>query len=316
MARFNYPEDFLNQTELFKDIKKKHDADAAASVLIPYLVEQGIDLNGDETKTNNAIGKHKLFVQAEKDAEDLTQDRNKLFDPVFDNMSDGFQFLKKLYRGNPAELGHWGAVVNGNAIVYPPDFLNRVELFKDYKTKHDSFPGGSSPLEPFLSVNEIELDAEEEDMEEAETKHSGAKQTEKDAEDLREERDNFFDPVMVNVRGMGQYLKGLYVKHPKHVGNWGYVIDDSPRDPKFRTATINPASTRTLTGVKLNSQVENTGTIDLLLHKGAEVGTEAVNLAPEMRFTVVRGWGTMTVENPDPTQVGEVGYTSTRQSGS
>ena len=306
--RINYPELFLKLTELFKKIKAKHDADGAGSVLNPFLTEQGINLGNDLIATNSAIAKNKLFEQAEKDAEDFTQDRNKLFDSVFDNMTDGFQFLKKLYRGNPAELGHWGATVNGNAIVYPPEFIKRAELFETYKAKHDSYPGDSSPLNPFLIVNEIDMDDDEADVAAAEGEHKSAKQTEKDAEDLREERDNFFDPVMKNVRGMGQYLKGLYVKHPKHLGQWGYTIDDSPRDPKWRTATINPADTRTLTGVKLGSQAENTGTIDLLLHKGKEVSSAPVNLPTEMRFTIKRGWGTMTVENIDPSQEGEIGY--------
>lgn len=314
--RINYPELFLKLTELFKKIKAKHDADGAGSVLNPYLTEQSINLATDLTNTNSAIAKNKLFEQAEKDAEDHTQDRNKLFDPVFDNMTDGFQFLKKLYRGNPAELGHWGATVNKNAIVYPPEFLKRAELFETYKAKHDSYPGDSSPLNPFLSVNEIDLDDDETAAGDAITEHNDAKQTEKDAEDLREERDNLFDPVMKHVRGMGQYLKGLYVKHPKHLGQWGYTIDDSPRDPKFRTTTVPAADSVTLTGVKLNSQVENTGTVDLLLHKGDEVGESPVNLPPEMRFTIKRGFGTLTVENPDPASAGEIGWLTVQQSGS
>lgn len=310
MARFNYPEHFLEQTELFKDIKAKHDADGAASVLNPFLAEEGIDLDDDDADTDEAITKHKQAKKAEKEAEDATQDRDILFDPVFKNMTDGFQFLKRLYRKNPAELGNWGATVNGKAIVYPPDFLGRLELFKTYKEKHDSFPGGT-PLDPFLTQNEIDLGDEDTDVDAAKAKHDAAKQKEKDAEDYTEDRDNLFNPVMEHVRGMGQYLKGLYVKNPREAGHWGYVVDDSPRDPKFRTATIDPTLSKTIRGVKLNSQVENTGTVPLLLHKGEEVGTEPFLLDPEMRFTIKRGFGTLTVENPDATQAGEIGYITT-----
>jgi len=66
---------------------------------------------------------------------------------------------------------------------------------------------------------------------------------------------------------------------------------------------------------KQDSQVENTGTVDLLLHKGDEIGTEPVNLPPEMRFTVKRGFGTLTVENPDPASAGEIGWLTTNQPG-
>ena len=265
-------------------------------------------MTDDNTDTTGALAKNTLFDQKEKQAEDDTQDRNNLFDPVVAHMKEEFQFLKKFFAKNPAELGNWGATVNGNAIVYPPDFLNLVILFRDMKAKHDSFAGPSSPLTPFLTQNEIDIASDETDTGAAETKHNDAKQGEKDAEDLREDRDNLFDPVMAHVRLIGQLLKGLHVKNPKHLGNWGYVVDDSPRDPKFRTATINPASSKTLTGVKLGSQVENTGSVPLLLHQGDEVGPDPVNLPPEMRFTVKRGFGTLTVQNLDPSQVGEIGW--------
>jgi hypothetical protein len=308
MARLNYPEEFIRQTALFKKIKAKHDADGGASVLIPFLAQQGIDLNDDNTATTAAIAKDTLFDKATLKAEDDTQDRNNLFNPVVANMKVIFQYLKKFYAKNPAELGLWGATMNGNAIVYPPEFEELVKLFRAMKAKHDSFGPGGSPLTAFLDQNEIEIASDDTKVNAAETKHDEAKQGEKDAEDLREDRDNLFDPVMANVLLMGQFLKGLFVKNPKELGHWGYVVDDSPRDPKFRESTITSGIPKTLTGVKLGSQVENTGTVPLLLHKGDEVGAEPVNLLPEMRFTVVRGWGTMTVENQDPAQEGKIGW--------
>lgn len=313
MARLNYPEEFDRQTKLFKKIKAKHDADGGGSVLNPFLTEQSIDLNADNTRTTNAIAKDKLFDEATLKAEDDTQDRNNDFDPVVSNMKEGFQYLKKFYVKNPAELGLWGATINGNAIVYPPEFEELVKLFRAMKAKHDSFGPGTSPLTAFLDQNEIEINSDEADVNAAETKHDEAKQGEKDAEDLREDRDNLFDPVMANVLLMGQFLKGLFVKNPKELGHWGYVVDDSPRDPRFRTTTVPAADSVTLTQIKLDSQVENTGTIDLLLHKGDEVGPEPVNLPPEMRFTIKRGFGTLTVENQDPSQEGEIGWLTTNQ---
>lgn len=308
MARFNYPEEFVNQTALFKKMKAKHDADGGGSPLTPFLTQQGISLAADDAATDSATDTNLIFQELDRGAEDETQDRNKLFDPVMERLRGEIQFLKKFYKGNPAELGNWGVTVNGNKIVYPPEFLNLVQLFKDFKNKHDSFGPGTSPLSPYLTQHSINMASDLANVNSAKTKHDSAKQKELDAEDKREERDNLFDPVMEHVRAIGQYLKGLYDDHPKHVGLWGYVVDDSPRDPKFREVTIDPASFRTITNVKQDSQVENTGTVPLLLHKGDEVGTEPVNLPPEMRFTVVRGWGTMTVQNEDPSQEGKIGY--------
>lgn len=309
MARINYPEIFSRLTKLFFNMKAKHDADGPASPLTPFLAQQEIDLATDLSATNNATAKDQLFDQKQRDAEKLTKQRDKLFDPVFGGMKKELQFLKKFYVGNVKELGDWGVTVDDERIVYPPEFEELVQLFKDIKTQHESYaPVATSPLEPFLVKYEINLAAQLLKVTDAETKHDQRNQAQRDAEDLREDRDNFFNPVMSHVRKIGQYLKGLNVENPQELGDWGYDIDESPRDPKFRTANIKPDNTRTLTGVKLNSQIENTGTIGLLLHKGEEVGTEPVSLAPEMRFTVKRGWGTMTVQNLDPSQEGEIGY--------
>lgn len=311
MARLNYPEEFVNQTALFKKMKAKHDADGGGSVLTPFLTQQGIDLNADDNATDSAIDTNLIFQDLERGAEDETQDRNNLFDPVMERLRGEIQFLKKFYKGNPAELGNWGVTVNGNKIVYPPEFLNLVQLFKDFKNKNDSFGPGASPLGPYLTQHNIDMADDLSDVNDAKTLHDSAKQKELDAEDKREERDNDFDPVMDNVRAIAQYLKGLYDDHAKHLGLWGYVVDESPRDPKFRTVTINGGDTKTITQIKVGSQLENTGTVPLELHKGDEVGPEPVNLPPEMRFTVKRGWGTTTVVNPDPATNGEIGYITT-----
>ncbi len=309
MARVNYPEEFLRQVKLFKVMKAKHDADLPDSVLVPFLNRNNIDLNADATATANALTKDLLFDKKDRDAEKFTKRRDKLFNPVLSWMKKELQFLKRFYAGDSKELGDWGATVDENRIVYPPEFEELVQLFKDIKTQHESYgPGDPSPLGPFLTKHGIDLVAQLSDVEDAEDINDQRNQTQKDAEDAREDRDNLFDPVMDRVRLIAQYLKTLNVDNPRELGEWGYVIDDSPRDPKFRTGTVNAASTRTLLGVKLNSQVENTGEVPLLLHKGKEIGPEPFTLHPEMRFTIKRGFGTLTVENPDPAQAGEIGW--------
>lgn len=314
MARINYPEDFLNQTILFFSMKKKHDGDGGDSVITPFLTEKGIDLAADKTATDEAAAQNTLFDNTDKKSEDHTQDRNNFFDPVLKNMKNELQFLKKFYAGNVKELGNWGVTVDEERIVYPPDFLNLAQLFKDVKARHDEL-AGDSPLTAFLIQNEIDMDEDLADTEKAEAKHVLKEQAKKDAEKFSAERDKLFDPVFANVRLIGAFLKSLFVKNPKKLGDWGYTVDDSPRDPRFRTTTVPAADSVTLTQVKQDSQVENTGTVDLLLHKGDEIGTEPVNLPPEMRFTVKRGFGTLTVENPDPASAGEIGWLTTNQPG-
>lgn len=311
MARVNYPEEFDRQVKLFKVMKAKHDADLPDSVLVPFLNRNNIDLGADATATNNAVTKDTLFNKKDRDAEKLTKRRDKLFNPVLSWMKKELQFLKKFYAGDSKELGDWGATVDDDRIVYPPEFEKLVQLFKDIKTQHESYGPGDSPLGPFLTKHNIDLVAQLSDVEDAEDINDERNQFQKDAEDAREDRDNLFDPVMARVRLIAQYLKTLHVDNPRELGDWGYVIDDSPRDPKFRESTIAPGTTKIIRGIKLNSQVENTGTVTLLLHKGEEIGPEPFTLHPEMRFTIKRGFGILTVENADPSQEGKIGYITT-----
>jgi len=312
MARFKYPEAFLRLIKLFTNMKAKHDADGPASPLIPFLAQHEIDLTADLADVDNAKAKDLLFDKKEREAEKLTKQRDKLFDPIFVSMKKEISFLKRFYVDEVKELGDWGVTVDEERIVYPPEFEELVQLFKDIKTQQDSYaPVGDSPLQPFLVKYGIDLDAQLLKIADAEAKHDQRNQTQRDAEDMREDRDNFFKPVMEHVRKIGQYLKGLHVENPQEVGDWGYDIDESPRDPKFRESTIAPGTTKTIRGIKLNSQVENLGEVELLLHKGKDVGTTPHSLPSEMRFTIKHGWGTITVESQDPGMEGKIGYITT-----
>ena len=79
MARINYPETFLRLIKLFFNIKARHDAQGADSPLIAFLAKQEIDLEADQTATNSAKTKDKLFDEKEREAEKLTMQRDKLF---------------------------------------------------------------------------------------------------------------------------------------------------------------------------------------------------------------------------------------------
>lgn len=310
MARIKYPKDFVRRADLFKDIKKKHDTDGGSSVLIPFLTQNSIDLATDNTNTDKAIEQDNLFGKADREGEEYTQARNNLFNPVMKNVKDELQFLKKLYVGNPKELGHWGATVDEERIVYPKHFLQRTQLLKDIKKRHDTL-GATSPLNPFLVQNDIDMAADLADTIEAEKKHDKKEQAKRDAEMYSEKRDNLFDPVMENMRGIGQYLKGFFVNNPKELGHWGYTVDDSPRKPKQRTATIQANDQRTIKAIKLGSRVENTGEVELKLHKGKKSGIGAMDLPPQSSYEIVRGWGTITVVNTSPSKAGKISYLTT-----
>ena len=55
MARVVLPINFDEQTKLFNQIKAKHDADGAGSVLNMLLIEQNIDLTADDAARAAAV---------------------------------------------------------------------------------------------------------------------------------------------------------------------------------------------------------------------------------------------------------------------
>ena len=302
MARINYPVDFLNRTQLFLNIKKKHDSDGGSSPLIAFLVQQAIDLAADATATNIALEKHDQFEENARAAEEATEARNNLFHPVFSRLRGSVQFLKGFYTGNEKELGLWGVQVNAGRMAYPSDFLRRAGLFNTFKARHDAL-GAASPLTPYLAEHNIDLTADGADTVKAETKHDQMQQAWMDAEELREDRDNLFNPVFENVRSIGQFLKALFVKNPKELGHWGYTVDDSPRKGRKATVTVAPQSRRIVRRLLIGKELTNKGPAEVVVHQGEAEGKDSITLSPTNGITITRGWSSVTVVNSDQAQI-------------
>ncbi|MCF8258861.1 MAG: hypothetical protein K9J06_15000, partial [Flavobacteriales bacterium] len=121
MARIIYPEDFLNQDRLLKNVVEKNDSFAPAeNPLTAFLAQQGIVLPDDATAADTASAFEKQRRAKAGEAEDMTQKRDLAFVPVFGNMRSYYQFLKKFYSPNFMELNLWGAPITVTGrIAYP-----------------------------------------------------------------------------------------------------------------------------------------------------------------------------------------------------
>ena len=183
-----YPEDFVSQRTLFKAIKAKDTADGAASVIKPYLTQHGIDLTRDATDGDTADTREAARALLSKQSENFRQLRDLKMDPVMSRLRGEAQFLKGFYKPNVDELGNWGITVsNGGKLVYPADFSARAMVFDNFKVKHDSFPAGTSPLQPYLTQHNISLTRDKTDVDDARTANSSFAQTARDAEDAKHE---------------------------------------------------------------------------------------------------------------------------------
>lgn len=302
-----YPEDYLSQRELFKNMYAKHTADGASSPIKTYLAQQGIVLADDDSDGTLADARDAARLLLSKQSENYRQLRDLKFTPVFERLRGEAQFLKGFYKPNVSELGNWGITVdNGGRLVYPAQFNERTALFATFKAKHDSFAPGTSPLEPYLVQHKINLTNDDADVTDAIASNASFAQAAADAEDATQDRNNLWTPVMAHVHGIGDFLKKLYNDNAKQLGYWGYVVDSSPRAPKERTSTIKLSSQLTLKGVVIGSTLTNSGPVDMHVYKGSTtVGTPAIVHPGEM-LGIMKGFSTITVVNPSTLETGKV----------
>ena len=303
MARISYPAEFIESTRLFKKIKKKHDADIilGGSVLTALFTSKDIDIVVDNNNTDAAIEKHNDFEAATKTSEQLLQTRDTLFTPVFADHRKCVQFLKSLLP-DPHDLGAWDVTVDGTSrIVYAVDYIGKQIEVGKFIEKHFDYAAGTSPLEPFLVENEIDLAANQTKNINSLTNFTNYETKVNEKENLREQRDNLFDPVDLNVHTIAEYLMNLFPANQKKVGEWGFTVDDSPQKDVVREGTVLTGAVKTLNNVALGSQLENTGTTAFDIYRGATAVGSAVTVSAGQKFTILRGYGTSTIKNTSST---------------
>jgi hypothetical protein len=305
MARLILPEDFESQFKLAKLISDKHTADGATSRLNVYLAEQGINLATIVADGTIAEGLEAQRAQKARDSEKFSKLRNNIFIPIFKDLMGGVQSLKTIFKPNYHKLGDWGVTVNGvSRIVYPPRFTQRAALVGLFYGKHNSYPAGTSPLQPYINEQGINTALIGVQVNEAIDYDNNRISTHNSSENFKQQRDMVWDPRWAQLKGCCNYLFRLLPNNPKLLGDWGITVDDSPRAPKLRKSKILLLETKTVDNVVIGSTFHNTGPTTLHIHKGASAGPAAVVVLPDERYGITKGWSTITVLNTDPLETG------------
>lgn len=117
-------------------------------------------------------------------------------------------------------------------ITIPTNPTELLNLAKSIYTKHTD-DGADSPLNQLEDDNwadngpkiadALDLDAQ-------------TKQLEKALENLYAQRNLLLDPVKKTVLASRDLLSGKFSKNPKKLGDWGFVVDDSPKASKAAKA--------------------------------------------------------------------------------
>ena len=304
-ARIIFPEDFPTQLALAKTLKAKHDLDALTSVLLPYLAEHGIDLD-DLIDDGTAAEVHENSRTAlRRSSEKNREKRDLAFSLPFKATQRSTQFLKGLYKPEYHKLGDWFITVNGvKRVVYPPKFIDRKQLVTDFFTKHNNYAAGTSPLQPFVTEQQLVPT----DLLTAVTNavtFDGDFTADSEASESQEVlRRNLWNPRWAEIKGIADYLMNLFVTNPKALGDWGFTVDDSPRKPKVRKSKILLSETKTYSNIVIGSTFINIGETTLHLYRGSATAPVPIVVLPGEKYGIKKGFNTITVTNASNLETG------------
>lgn len=302
MARIVIPEDFEGQLKLFKLMKARHDALGASSPLTPFLIQQAINLTTDNTNGDAAHVHEASRALFARQSENYSEQRDLRIIPLFKRLRSQIQFIKKYYTGNERVLGDWAVTVDAkNRIVLPGNFSGKKTLFTEWVAKHNSFDPDPSPLTPYLSEHQIDLVNDAALLDTADYFDVQFTQAQKDAEEQTEQRNIKWSPVLKHIHSIAQFLKGLYNESVKKLGEWGFVVDNSPKKPKLQNRKIKPTLSITIKSVVIGSTVTNVGATPVHIYNGSSTSGSPVILPSGEQFGITKGFSAITVVNPSTT---------------
>ncbi len=299
MARIVISEDFYSQLQLLSSVNTENTNLGADSPITAFLTQQGIVLSDDITAGNNAQTHETNRALFSRQSENYRQLRDNNFDAPWSHLTGGTQFLKSFYKGNTKELGNWGiTITDSGKINYPPAFTDRVIVFNNFVARHNGFAPGTSPLQPYLAQQNIDLTDDSGFVTTAVDSNTSFTIAAQQSENETELRNQIWNAVMEHIKAIGNFLMKLYSNNPKALGNWGFTVDDSPQKPRLRTTTLKLGEQITTNGVVLGSTLSNIGETEIHVYKGkTTVGTPNIVHAGE-QFGIMKGFSSITVANP------------------
>jgi hypothetical protein len=300
MARIIYPEDFIQQRQLLKDVITEDTAEGINSAIKNLLTQKGIVLADDNTAGAQAALHEASRDTFSKHAEQLNSLRDQIFDPIFEDFRAWVQYIKSLLP-NPHHLADYHIEVDGkNRIVYPIIFEDRAQLVLDFIAYVQGLPPADNLLQTKLTADNVNLATIVLNIGKAQLNNTNANQNEKDAETETKERNLLWDPVMNHLHLIGDNLMKLNNKNPKKAGDWGYVVDESKRAPKLVTTNLKIGAQATIAGCTIG------GTLTVLagsahIYKGKTTTGTPTIVSTNGTFPILKGFSTITVVNPSTT---------------
>ncbi len=270
MARLIIPEDFTSQLTLLANINQQNTNLGISSPITAFLAQQNIVLADDATAADAAQTHETNRALLSRQSENFRQLRDNLFKTPWQHTTGSAQFLKSFYKGNTKQLGTWGfTITDSGKINYPPAFTDRVAVFYALTRQNNSYAAGSSPLQPYLTQQNINLETDAGFADQATGNDQNFTSAAQQSENETELRNQLWLPVLAHIKAIGNFLMKLYSNNPKALGSWGFTVDDNPQKPRLRTTKLKIGEQITTKSVVIGSTVANIGEGDLHLYKGS-----------------------------------------------
>ncbi|MFI5164854.1 MAG: hypothetical protein ACHQHP_06370 [Bacteroidia bacterium] len=301
--RINFPSTFSEWFKLFKKLKPKVLALATPNTIDSYMTENGVDLTADDTAVNDADTANTAAEEKEKSAEEHTlAGKLKMKQPMKDHRKC-CQNLKSIYRTNPRKLGDWGVTVdNESKIVYSTNADEHAVEIKALITKHNTYAAGTSPLQPLLDEEGIDLTQNGTDIDDAITEFDSADADSATKEAKIVERNNKINPVIEHIRGIGQAAVKMYASNPKKAGDLGFVIDSSKQPPVLRTITLEAGQEVDYGNLDVGSFVAVQGDGEIGIRPKNKPDVPLTSVSASQKFLLARGFGKSVLKNLSSTK--------------
>ena len=304
MSRIIYPEDFATQRSRFDSIYNKNKADGKNSEAGIYIKQKLLNMDRLKADADNAAVYEKARKSYTAISVKATEARDNHFADVWKFTEEGFQYLKKFFKKDLNQLLDWGApVVNGSKLVYPSKFTQRHEIVMALLNKHAS-DGVDSLLTPFVAKKNIDVEALTQHAADALDADKMSEANALLAERQTELRNKLWNPVWAHTKDITDFLSGLNTGSKKALGEWGVVVDDSPRQPKERNSVLKPNTKKLSNGIVNGSSFENTGKTILHVYPGKTTVGNPNIVKPSERLNMGKGFSTITVVNVDLLEAG------------
>jgi len=193
----------------------------------------------------------------------------------------------------------WGIPISAlGKITYPTDEGGKLELVDTFWSYQGSLPVGTSPLDSFIAINEIDVPKILTNIANAKTVFASLLLNITAEQQETGERDRIWAPVWKNAKRIGGYLMKLYVLNTKMVCDWGFNVVDAGKKQSLRTSNLILGSKMTVLNVIPGSTLSNLGTNDLHIYKGKTTNGNPIVVKAGEFLGILKGFTTITVVNP------------------